>query len=119
MQWIILVGNENLSLGTIENMKFIGSKKVAQVSKERIVVDYGEDHVFFDYANDIINDYEEDELLLLPFEKPRFIMMTFSSTFILKKILTDNNFPNKLYIDDDQGNILKIEDYIRLLNSGG
>ncbi|MBL1224617.1 hypothetical protein [Enterococcus sp. BWR-S5] len=116
MQWIILVGNENLTIQEIKKKDYYNCKQVTQLENDRVVVDYGAEHVFFDFLDNLIEDYEKEELELLPFKNPHFIMMTFTSKKILKQVLMQNNFPTNLYVDDDDGMIMKMDKYIRLLN---
>ncbi|WP_321383949.1 hypothetical protein [uncultured Enterococcus sp.] len=116
MQWIILAGNENLTIQEIKKKDYYNCKQVTQLENGRVVVDYGAEHVFFDFLDNLIEDYEKEELELLPFKNPHFIMMTFTSKKILKQVLMQNNFPTNLYVDDDDGMIMKMDKYIRLLD---
>ncbi|WP_027085178.1 hypothetical protein [Cohnella panacarvi] len=112
MQWIILIGNEGFNLNLIRNLQHYGENKSTCLTENRIVVDYGQDHVFYESAEDIMNDYEEDDIKRIPFPNPHFIMMTFTNENLMKQILSQENFPRGIYIDDDNGNIMPIEDFI-------
>lgn len=112
MQWIILIGNEGFNLNLIRNLKHYGENKYTNLTENRIVVDYGYDHVFYESAEDIINDYEEDDIKRIPFSNPQFIMMTYTNENLMKQILSQENFPRGIYIDDDNGNIVPIEDFV-------
>ena len=122
MQWIILIGDDNLSLETFEKMEYPNIKDVVMVedTEKRIVVDYEDGYVFFDYVPEIINDYEEDDLeqliKIVPFKMPHFIMLTYSSKEILGKILRQENFPKNLYVDDDYGAIVLVGEFVDALN---
>lgn len=112
MQWIILIGNEGFNLNLIRNLQHYGENKTTGLTENRIVVDYGHDHVFYESAEDIMNDYEEDDIKRIPFPNPQFIMMTYTNENLMKQILSQENFPRGIYIDDDNGNIMPIEDFI-------
>jgi len=124
MQWIILIGDESLSLETFEAIDYIGNKDAGKVEEieGRMVVEYEDGYVFFDYAPEVIDDYEEDELTqlfeIVPFKEPRFVMLTYSSKEILEKVLRQENFPNNLYVDDDYGTIVEIGKFIEMLGDG-
>ncbi len=114
MQWIILVGNENFNLDTIKSIEHYGSIDSYEVDETRYCVDYGRDHVFYDSSDDTTNDYEEEELLKIPFEKPHFIVMIYTSKELMKKILQQDNYLRDIYVDNDNGCILPIEEFIKI-----
>ncbi|CQR57007.1 hypothetical protein [Paenibacillus riograndensis] len=112
MQWIILIGNEHFNLKLIRDLQHDGENTITSLNTNRFVVDYGNDHVFYESVEDIINDYEEDDIKRIPFPNPHFIMMTYTNGKLMKQILSQDNFPRGIYIDDDNGNILPIEEFI-------
>ena len=112
MQWIILIGNDKFDINSIRNIEHNGVNKFTELTPNRVVVDYGEDHIFYEYAEDVINDYEEEELIKIPFNNPHFVIMTYTSEELMKKVLQQENFIKDIYIDDDQGNIIPIEQFI-------
>lgn len=114
MEWIILIGDEKLTLESIKNIEHFDSVHTSKIEADRFSVDYGNVHVFYDYVENLISDYEEKEELLskIPFLNPSFIMMTFNSVELMWKILRQNNFLRNIYIDDDHGHIVSIEDFI-------
>jgi hypothetical protein len=122
MQWIILIGDENLNLETFEKMEYPDSVDAGRVegTGDRMVVEYESGYVFFDYVPEVIDDYEEDRLEELfqkvSFKTPHFVMLTYSSEKILEKVLNQENFPNNLYVDDDYGTIMEIEKFVVMLS---
>jgi len=64
MQYIILIGDEKLTLNSVKAIEHYGSISSHDVTeiKGRYCVDYGKDHIFYDYNNTVINDYEEADL---------------------------------------------------------
>ncbi len=111
MKWVILVGNDKLDINSVYNIDHFGSKKITMLTPNRIVVDYENEHVFYEYSEDVINDYENEELKLIPFNKPHFIIMTYTSEELMKRILRQNNFFKGIYVDDNSGKILPIEQF--------
>jgi hypothetical protein len=112
VQWIILIGDESLDINSVRKIKHFGKNKKSDLSSDRFVVDYGDEgHVFYQYANDIIDDYEEEERKTIPFKNPHFILMTYTSEELMKKILKQDNFLKGIYVDDDYGNIVPIEQF--------
>ena len=115
MQWIILIGNENFDLNTIKTVEHYGSIDSYDVPEieGRYCVDFGEDHIFYDYV-DIIEEYEKDELNEISYVNPSFIMMIYTSKTRIRNILKQDNFPDNIYIDNDFGVILPIKEFIEM-----
>ncbi len=111
MEWVILIGSDDLDINSVRKIKHFGQNKVTDLSPNRFVVDYGDEHVFYEYVEDLINDYEEEELKAIPFDNPHFIIMTYTSEELMKKILSQDNFLKDIYVDDDNGNILPIKQF--------
>ncbi|OWA33547.1 hypothetical protein B9G55_19490 [Saccharibacillus sp. O16] len=117
MQWIILIGDETFNIHSIHSIKHFGENTVSGIEDNRFVVDYGEEHIFYHFSENIINDYEPEELQQIPFQNPRFILMIYKSKELMKKVLSQDNFVRGIYVDDDHGLILPIEEYIKTLCS--
>jgi hypothetical protein len=116
LQYIILIGNEELTLNsvkTIEHYGCISSYDVTEITG-RFCVDYGKDHVFYDYDNSIKSDYEDYDLEKIPFSNPHFIMMVYKSEERMRNILCQKNFIKEIYVDNNYGLILPIEEFIKL-----
>ena len=116
MQWIILIGDEKLSLNTIKAIKHdncVRSYDVTEIDG-RYCVDFGEDHIFYDFDNNVVNDFSDDDLKKIPFKKPHFMMMVYTSEERMKKVIQQDNFLRGIYVDNDYGLIVPIEEFIRL-----
>ncbi len=116
MQYIILIGDENLTLNSIkaiEHYDSINSYDVTEI-KGRYCVDYGKDHIFYDYNNNIISDFEEDDLKKIPYLKPHFITMVYRLEERMKKVIQQENFLKDIYVDNDHGLIVPIKEFIQL-----
>ena len=88
MQYIILIGDERLTLNSIKSIKHydsINSYDVLEING-RYCVDYGKDYIFYDYDDSIINDYVDAQLLKIPFDSPHFVIMTYVSKERIKKL---------------------------------
>ena len=72
-------------------------------------------YVGMDLNNKIKDEYEEDELSSIPYKEPHFIMLTYSSIGILYKVISQSNYPENIYVDDTEGFIGHIKDYINIL----
>lgn len=117
MQWIILIGNENFNLNTIRAVEHYGSIDSYDVTEieGRYCVDFGDDHIFYDFVDiDIIEEYEKDELNKIPYINPNFIVMIYTSKTRIRNILKQDNFPDNIYVDNDFGLIVSIKEFIRL-----
>jgi hypothetical protein len=118
MQWVILIGDKNLTLDSIKAIKHYGSLRSYDVPEigERFCVDYGDDHIFYDYeeGEDAVKDFDEEDLRKIPFDNPHTITMVYQSEDRMKSILRQDNFLKGIYIDDDHGHLLPIEKFNKL-----
>lgn len=114
MQWIVLIGGDDLDINLVLKIKHFGENRITELSQNRFVVDYGDEQVFYEYGKDIINDYGKEELKEIPFDNPYFIIMTYTSKELMKKILYQSNFLKGIYVDNDYGLIAPIEEFIKL-----
>ena len=116
MQYVILIGSEELTLASVKSIEHYGCTHCYDVPEigERYCVDYGEDHIFYDFAESIVNDFDKEDLEKIPFKKPHFITMVYTSEERVKKVIQQNNFLRGIYVDNGYGRLLPIEEFIRL-----
>lgn len=116
MQYIILIGDEKLTLDSVKAIAHYGSVSSYDVTEinGRYCVDYGNDHVFYDYKNNVIKDYEESDFIKIPFKNPHFIMMVYRSEERMKSIISQVNFLKGIFVDNDYGLLIPIEEFIKL-----
>jgi len=116
MQWITLIGDEKLNLDAIRATEHYGCSSCYDVSEiqGRYCVDYGADHIFYDYHGTSTEDYEETDHEKVPFKEPHFIMMVYTSEERMKNVIQQDNFPKGIYVDNDYGLIVPIEEFIKL-----
>lgn len=113
MRWLILIGDEDFDLNTIKSLEHygcIGCYDVPEI-KGRYCVDYGEDHIFYDY-DDGMDGYDEEDLLKIPYSNPHFITMIYTSETRVRNVLSQEKFPN-IYVDNDFGIILPLQEFIQ------
>lgn len=77
----------------------------------RYSIEYKKDYIYYDFVKDLINYYEKNDVIKIPFSNPNFILMSCSSKDILNKVLSQDNFPKEVYIDDDKGRIVPVEKF--------
>ena len=51
-------------------------------------------------VNNIVNEYDEEERSMIPYDNPKIVMITFSDIEFAKEILSDDRLPKGLYMDD-------------------
>lgn len=114
MRWSILIGDADFGLNTIKSIKHDGCVRCYDVELlgKRYCVDYGENHIYYDY-NQNIDEFEED-FTKVPYLTPHFITMIYTSGECVKNVLQLESFPKNIYIDNDHGVVLPIEEFIRL-----
>ena len=117
MQWIILIGDSRLTLDSVKAIKHNGSIRSYDIPEmgARYCVEYRDDHIFYDYeeGEDAIRDFEEDDLVKIPFKNPHTITMIYQKEERMKEILRQDNFLRGIYVDDDHGRIMPIEEFIQ------
>jgi hypothetical protein len=99
-KWIILIGDESLTLKSIEQLAHHESTDRYYVYDTRYAVMYKDSHIFYDYDEDITDYTHEGEEVELPYKRPRFITMVFGAQERLKKIFKTEKFPSCIYVDD-------------------
>lgn len=114
MRWLILIGDDSFSINTLKSIKYNGCVECYDVTgvEGRYCIDFGEDHIFYDYNQNTLEF--SDVLTEIPFIKPNFITMIYTSKERVKKVLQQKDFPNNIYIDNDYGLVLPIKEFIRL-----
>ena len=115
MKWITFIGDETLTLESIKAINYYGSARNHDVSEGRYCVVYSEtDHIFYDFFDDMLSQYNESERDKIPFSNPHFIMMVYKSGDRVKKIIQQDNFLRGVFVDNDNDLIVPIEEFIRL-----
>ena len=110
MKWISILGDKNLTLTSIQKMKYPGAVRMYPVSDDRFCVEYPDGHIFFDYGTNL-SDWQ-DELEKLPFQAKAVIMIVYQSAANVRCVLTQPDFPQNVYVDNDFGVLLPLQEYI-------
>jgi len=114
MKWITLIGDETLTLDLVKSNKHLGSARSYDVWEDRYCVDYDSDHIFYDYFEDMTDQYDDSERKIIPFNNPHFIMMVYRSGDRVKEVIQQDNFLRGVYVDNDSGLIVPIEKFIEI-----
>lgn len=110
MKYISIFGDKNLTLTSIQNMKHHGSVRTYPVSDDRFCVEYPDGHIFFDYYTDL-SDWQ-DTLEKLPFQAAAVIMLVYQNAANVRHVLTQPDFPKNVYVDNDFGMLLPLQEYV-------
>ena len=116
MQWVFLIGDDSFTLSRFSKMNFKGCKKVIS-NDEQLEIQYdNNDYAVFykeENADDMRSNFEPSEfenyLKKLPFDDPRWIMLKYNSVSILRRIVSEKEFPADIIIDCD-GADLRLEE---------
>lgn len=112
MKWIFLIGNEGFGVNYLKKLNYTDSVSTYEVEsmQGRFCIDYGNEHVFCDPIEDM-SEFEE-EIKDIPYINPTIVMMTYTSPNIVRRILKQDDFPKDIYIDNDLGLLVPLEEYI-------
>ncbi|BBI33834.1 hypothetical protein [Cohnella abietis] len=114
MQSVVLIGNSSFTLDLIKNIPHHGSIANYTVSNARYVVEYPDGHLYFDFSEQLSTHFDINELKKIPYGSPNFILLTFTSKELLRKVLLKGNLRN-IYVDDDHGEIVPVEKFMKTL----
>jgi len=113
VQSIILIGDERFNLDFIKNLPKSVDTRSHEPDDSRYVLEYVNDRIYYDYLPEGILDYEKSELLHLPFRSPRFIAMLYTSNEIMRDFFLKNaKYLANIYIDNDLGEIVPIQEFM-------
>lgn len=112
MSWIVLIGDESLNIDSLKKINHYGCKGTYILPSKRCAIAYNDDYIYYDSADDLLHYYDKNESGSIPFNNPRFILMSYSSSNILKKVLSQDNFLKGVYIDNNKGDIVPLEKFI-------
>jgi len=101
--WIILIGDEDFDFNTIKSMAFYDCIRVSEYENKQFDVYFKNGYVSFqnDWNGMIKSDYPPEELALLPYKNPHFILMQYSNPELLNYVITLKDFPGNVLIDCD------------------
>lgn len=107
MQWVFLIGDKGFSLDDIERLEFRGGE--VRRNEEQLEVRFGQDgYAVFcreEAPEEMRSEFEEGEyeayMGALPFREPVFIMLRYSDIGVLRRIVSDEEFPEDIVVDCD------------------
>lgn len=114
MKWIFLIGEEDFDINSLKKLEYSGASSTYDVKEivGRYCLDYGDEHVYYDIVTDL-TDFQDD-ISTIPYNNPSIVMMTYTSTEIVRGILRQKDFPKDIYIDNDLGLTVPLRDFIDL-----
>ena len=110
MKWISILGNNNLTLTSIQKMKHPGAVRTYPISDDRFCAEYPDGHIVFDYDTDL-SDWQDD-FEKLPFQASVVIRIVYRNAANVRHVLTQPDFPQNVYVDNDFGVLLPLQEYI-------
>ncbi len=110
MKYISILGDKNLMLTSIQKMKHPSATKTYKVSVDRFCVEFTDGHIFFDYDTDL-SDWE-DAIEKFPFQAAAVIMIVYQNSANVRHVITQQDFPQNVYVDNDFGVLLSLHEYI-------
>ena len=110
MKSINILGDRNLTLANIQEMRHTGTTRTYYVSDDRFCTEFPDGHIFFDYNTDL-SDWQ-DTLEKLPFQAEAVIMIVYRNAANVRHVLTQQDFPQDVYVDNDFGVLLPLQEYI-------
>ena len=112
MKWIFLIGNSNFGLENLRRVKYSGSTSTYYVDDKgkRLCVEFEGGHLIYDIMTDF-SDFAE-VLDAVPYSNPTIIMVSYTSSEILKRIICQNDFPQDIFVDNDRGILVPLKEYI-------
>ena len=110
MKSINILGDRNLALTSIQKMKHPGAVRTYSVSDDRFCAEFPDGHIFFDYDTNL-SDWQY-ELEKLPFPAAAVIMIVYRNAANVRHVLTQPDFPQNVYVDNDFDVLLPLQEYI-------
>ena len=122
MQYIILIGDELLTINSLKSIDHYGSTRSHTNDDGRHWVIFDDEYVYYDFESEMSNGYYTKKELRkilseIPFAKPRTVTMGYNSRERMMQVLKQDNFLRGIYVDDDAWNILPIEEFIECLDA--
>jgi hypothetical protein len=110
MKSINILGDRNLTLANIQEMRHTGTTRTYYVSDNRFCTEFPDGHIFFDYNTDL-SDWQ-DTLEKLPFQAAAVIMLVYQNAANVRHVLTQPDFPKNVYVDNEFGMLLPLQEYV-------
>lgn len=125
MQWIFIIGDQSLSLNDFSNIAFSDSKRRYQSENEFQIFYENQEYAFFsscpvEMLKADFEDSEYEELMKkLSYKNQQWFMLKYSSLDILKKIISEEGFPDEvfLYCDGTDLGLCEVFDEHRIIIS--
>lgn len=100
MKRFLLIGDEEFDINVFKLKKYEKDIKCYTISNREVQLRFNDDIVKIEAVNRMINQYDDEERLMIPFKNPKILMFTYSSKEFAKFIINDDDLPDNLLIDD-------------------
>lgn len=113
MQSIVLITNCSQILNLI-NSQCKGDDIISYTKENQLNIEMENGRVYITLSNEIVEDFEYDEMQNIHNIFPDaifFYLMCYTSNAVLKKIIQRLTFQEKVYVDDDRGNIFTFTEF--------
>lgn len=113
MQSIVLITNCSQILDLI-NSQCKGDDIISYTKENQLNIDMVNGRVYITLSNEIVKDFEYDEMQNIHKIFPDaifFYLMCYTNNVVLKKIIQRLTFQEKVYVDDDRGNIFTFTEF--------
>ncbi len=116
MQSILLISDSDklIELINIQCKYFITNKK----NEKKLNLEKGDERFYITLMNNGIDEYEEDEVAFIKKIFPNkifFYLLCYTSESGIKDLVNQLSFKEKIYIDDDQGNIMPFSEFKKII----
>lgn len=109
--WVILIGDDNLTLERFQKMRFAGCKEII-LSEHQLDILYENDYAVLYEDADCLEAYDSSELERLPFRDVHTMILKYSDIQVLRAIVGAEDFPEDVIIDCD-GLDLGLEEIVK------
>jgi hypothetical protein len=101
MQAITLIGPSDWDWASMKERTVQDEVARYDVGPARFVIEFKDGHVAFNHDPDLSNEYEEDELGQVPFSRPVFVSVEYTSRPVLQRVIIGRVVPDDVWLDDD------------------
>ncbi|MDD3393474.1 MAG: hypothetical protein PHG19_02370 [Anaerotignum sp.] len=114
MQSVIMISEREVDFAQIE--KHWKNKSISTNNLGlRLVIEVEKGRIYFDTIQDGLPEYGDGELTDLKMSNYNFYSISFTDSVVLKAFILETPFSSKIYIDDDNGEIMPYSEFCKLI----
>lgn len=114
MERLLLIGDCAFGISFFKLKVYSEQIKTYMISEREVQFRAGDEFVKVEAVNNIIREFNEEERKFISYENPKILMITYSDKEFLKVVLTDEELPEGLFVDD-LGKVVELKDFISKL----